>query len=80
MPQSQSTSIPRIALPWIIRLRYAMVGGLMATAILADKLLGIALPLGWIAVPPLLVTLSNVWLGWWYSPSRRPGGFHRIHT
>jgi two-component system sensor histidine kinase RegB len=47
----------------------------MATAILADRLLGIDLPLGWIAIPPLLVVFSNLWLGWWHSRSPRPGGF-----
>ena len=62
MIPSRSKAAPRLALPWIIRLRYAMALGQMATAILTDRLLGIELPLGWMAIPPLLVALSNLWL------------------
>lgn len=39
-----------------------MATGQMLTAMLADRFLGIHLLLGWIAVPPLLVALSNLWL------------------
>lgn len=52
----------RLALPWIIRLRYAMALGQVATAITVNTALGIDLPLKWIAAPPLLVALSNLWL------------------
>ena len=62
MISARSKAAPRLALPWIIRLRYAMALGQMATAILADLFLGIDLPLGWIAVPPVLAALSNLWL------------------
>ena len=62
MIPSRSKAAPRLALPWIIRLRYAMATGQMLTAMLADRFLGIHLLLGWIAVPPLLVALSNLWL------------------
>lgn len=72
MALSQSAVIPRIALPWIVRLRYTMVAAQMATVVLADRFLGIALPLRWIAIPPLLVLLSNLWLGWWQAPARGP--------
>ena len=62
MIPSRSKAAPCLALPWIIRLRYAMAAGQMGTAILTDRLLGIDLPLGWMAIPPLLVALSNLWL------------------
>jgi len=62
MPQPPSITVPCIALPWIVRLRYAMAAGQMAIAILAEWLLGIDLPLGWIAIPLVVVVLSNVWL------------------
>lgn len=64
----------RIALPWIVRLRYAMAGGQLATAILVDRLLHIDLPLAWIAIPPSLVMLSNLWL--W----RRWGGEESVDS
>lgn len=60
----ESKAIPRIAMPWIIRLRYAMVFGQMLTAALTNWLLGIDLPLRWMAIPPLLVGISNLWLAW----------------
>lgn len=62
MTPSRSKAAPGIALPWIIRLRFCIAAGQMATAILVDRFLGIDLPLGWIAIPPLLVALSNLWL------------------
>jgi two-component system, sensor histidine kinase RegB len=62
MVLSRSKAAPGIALPWIIRLRYAIAAGQMLTAILVDRLLKIELPLGWMAVPPALVALSNIWL------------------
>ena len=40
----------QIALPWVVRLRYAMAAGQMATAILVDRALHIALPLGWMVM------------------------------
>ncbi len=43
-----SSAVPRVALPWIIRLRYAMAFGQVATACVVDRLLHIDLPLGWI--------------------------------
>ena len=58
--------VPRIALPWVVRLRYAMALGQIATVVIADRFLHIRLPLGWIAIPPALVIVSNIWL------ARRP--------
>jgi two-component system, sensor histidine kinase RegB len=62
MVPSRSKGAPGIALPWIIRLRYAIAAGQMLTAIAVDRLLHIDLPLRWMAVPPLLVALTNIWL------------------
>lgn len=62
MTPASSKAVPRVALPWIFRLRYAMAAGQMATVILADLFLGIDLPLRWITLPPLLVVLSNLLL------------------
>jgi len=53
---------PRVALPWIIRLRYAMAIGQIATVVMVDRILRIDLPLAWILVAPCLVILSNLWL------------------
>jgi len=62
MEELVMTQVPRIALPWIVRLRYAMAAGEMAIAILAELLLGIDLPLLWIALPLLVVASSNFWI------------------
>jgi two-component system sensor histidine kinase RegB len=55
----RSTVAPRIALPWIVRLRYCVAAGQMITALVVNFLLGIHLPLILIAIPPGLVALSN---------------------
>lgn len=57
-----SRTDPRIALPWIVRLRYAVAVGQFAVCFLADRVLGIPLPLRWLALVPLLIALSNLWL------------------
>ena len=62
MIPTRSKAAPGIALPWIIRLRYAIAAGQMLTAIVVDRFLGIDLPLVWMAIPPALVALSNIWL------------------
>jgi two-component system sensor histidine kinase RegB len=54
---------PRIALPWIIRLRYAMAAGQLLTVGIVYQFFHIDLPLGWIAVVPLITILTNLWLG-----------------
>jgi two-component system sensor histidine kinase RegB len=72
MIPSRSKAAPRLALPWIIRLRYATAVGQMSTAILVDRFLGIGLPLGWIAVPPMVVALSNLWLARCAAKADRP--------
>ncbi len=59
---SRPEAAARIALPWVVRLRYAMAAGQMATAILVDRALHIALPLGWIALAPGVIALTNFWL------------------
>lgn len=62
MDSGLSRTDPRVALPWIVRLRYAIAAGQFAVCFLADRVLGIALPLRWLAVAPLLIALSNLWL------------------
>lgn len=52
----------RIALPWIVRLRYGMAFGQIAAALIAVYALGIVLPLAWMASVPLLVLGSNALL------------------
>jgi len=58
----RSNAIPRIAMPWIIRLRYAMVLGQIVTVAFTNWLLRIDLPIRWMVIPPLLIGISNVWL------------------
>lgn len=53
---------PRVALPWIIRLRYAIAAGQILTALIVNFALRIDLPLSWILIAPTLVILSNIWL------------------
>ncbi len=60
---------PRIALPWIVRLRYALAIGEIATILAVDMLLGIDLPLQWILLLPGLTLLSNAWLARWSAQS-----------
>ena len=62
MAPSTTKAAPSVALPWIIRLRYAMSAGQVATSLLVDLLLHVDLPLRWLVIPPLRVALSNVWL------------------
>ena len=62
MPVDYSRTNPLVALPWIVRLRYSMAVGQWLTCLAASSLLGIGLPLGWLAIPPALVAISNLWL------------------
>jgi two-component system sensor histidine kinase RegB len=57
-----SRAAPRVALPWIVRLRYAMAIGQMATVVVVDLILRIDLPIAWICIAPCLVVVSNLWL------------------
>jgi two-component system sensor histidine kinase RegB len=62
MAGDYSRTNPLVALPWIVRLRYCMAAGQWLTCLVAERLLGIGLPLGWLAVPAAAVALSNLWL------------------
>lgn len=62
MPTGPSRTDPRIARPWIVRLRYAVAAGQWLACVLVDRLIGIPLPLGWLFLPPAVVALSNFWL------------------
>jgi len=59
MTSQRLTAAPRIALPWIVRLRYCVAAGQMMTALVVNFVLHIDLPLVWIAIPPGLIALSN---------------------
>ncbi|HUB58928.1 MAG TPA: ATP-binding protein [Candidatus Micrarchaeia archaeon] len=52
----------QIALPWIVRLRYGMVIAQITTALVAQYVLKISLPIFWILPVPLVVFGSNLWL------------------
>ena len=69
-----SKAAPRIALPWIVRMRYAMAFGQIATAALVHWGLQIDLPLRWIVIAPTLVVLSNLWLERRSSFEEQPAG------
>ena len=53
---------PQIALPWIVRLRYGMAIGQIATALFVRYALGVDIPLPAIAIAPALVGVSNLLL------------------
>src|SRR5580698_4202825 len=53
---------PQIALPWIVRLRYGMAIGQIVTALFVRYALGVDIPLGAIAIVPVLVGVSNLLL------------------
>ena len=67
-PIALPEAAPRIALPWIVRLRYGLALGEAATVLAVDQFLGVDLPLRWILIFPLLTLTSNLWL------NRREGG------
>ncbi|HEX4133409.1 MAG TPA: ATP-binding protein [Bryobacteraceae bacterium] len=62
MSPHQPEAAPQIALPWIVRLRYGMAIGQIATALFVRFALGVDIPLGAIAVAPILISASNLWL------------------
>src|ERR1700690_2421420 len=53
---------PQIALPWIVRLRYGMALGQIATALFVRYALGVDIPMGALAIAPALVGASNMLL------------------
>jgi two-component system sensor histidine kinase RegB len=55
-------AVPQVALPWIVRLRYAMAAGQITTVLFVRYALKIDLPLESIAVGPALVAASNLLL------------------
>lgn len=65
----------RIALPWILRLRYGMAFGQIATAFFVHFFLRVSLPLGWLAIGPAVVAASNFLLG---ARLARPESLRRI--
>ncbi|HWP83704.1 MAG TPA: ATP-binding protein [Terriglobia bacterium] len=53
---------PQLALPWIVRLRYGMALAQIVTALVVHYVFRIELPLGWIALAPIVTCASNLWL------------------
>ena len=66
-PTAFPEAAPRIALPWIVRLRHGLAFGQAATVLAVDQLLGVDLPLRWILIFPALTLASNLWLSRWGS-------------
>jgi two-component system sensor histidine kinase RegB len=64
-PAALPEAAPRIALPWIVRLRYGLALGQAATILAVDYFLGVDLPLEWILIFPALTLASNLWLSGW---------------
>jgi two-component system sensor histidine kinase RegB len=64
-PSLRLEAVPRIALPWIVRLRHGLVLGQLATIAGVSSLLNVDLPLRWIVIPPLVTFASNLWLARW---------------
>ena len=67
----------QIALPWIVRLRYGMASGQIATALFVRYVLGVDIPLPAIAIAPVLVGASNLLLA---ARVRHPDISRRIAT
>lgn len=60
---SAEDAAPKLALPWVLRLRYGMVFSGAAVLIAAAPILRIHLPvLLWALLPLVLILLSNLWL------------------
>jgi len=79
MAASSSIAAPRIALPWIVRLRYAMAAGQLLTIWIVDQFLGIDLPILWISVAPAVVVATN----WWVARQKKSamiGGLFVVDT
>jgi two-component system, sensor histidine kinase RegB len=53
---------PQIALPWIVRLRYGMALGQIATVLFVRYALGVDIPLAAFVIAPILVAASNLLL------------------
>lgn len=73
MPANHATDLEpasQIALPWVIRLRYAMSAGQAAAAVLARYVLHLDLPLEWMLPVTAAEACSNYWLT---RKARRPG-------
>ncbi len=51
---------PRLALPWVVKLRYGAVLGQVATILFVTAVLGVGLPLRWLAIPLAITAISNL--------------------
>jgi len=76
-PAALPEAAPRIALPWIVRLRYGLAFGQAATVLAVDQFLGIDLPLPRILILPALTLASNLWLSRWGADAADSGDASR---
>jgi hypothetical protein len=53
---------PNLALPWVARLRYGILGGEVAFVLLAVLVFRVDLPIAWLAIPLLATAASNLLL------------------
>jgi len=61
---------PSLALPWIVKLRYGVLGGLASLVLLTHYAFGISLPIRWLAIPLTLTACTNMLV---YRFARRVG-------
>jgi len=63
-PDLRSTAelAPSLALPWLMKLRYGILGGLLALVFTASFISHVELPLGWLTIPIAVMLLSNILL------------------
>lgn len=60
--RSSAELAPSLALPWLMKLRYGILAGLVFLILIAWFVSHIALPLGWLVVPLIVMLLSNALL------------------
>ncbi len=52
--------VPDLALPWVAKLRYGLLAGLVSLILLTHYVLGVRLPIAWLAIPLAVMALSNL--------------------
>ena len=54
---------PALVVPWLTRIRYGVIAGLIVLILIAAQIVHIELPLGWLAIPFAVMASSNYLLG-----------------
>ena len=54
---------PALVVPWLTRIRYGVIVGLIVLILIAAQIVHIELPLGWLAIPFAVMASSNYLLG-----------------